>query len=400
MLKFKKITSFILILTITAAVSLSVSAIQPASASGTKISTILDGKTMTLPSAPILEGNTVLFPVTAFSDAIGGTAKQNSKLRALTITTADKTIVLKTGALTATVNGIKIKLASAVKDVKGTIYIPYTFLKDGFGASVSFASNTINIAYFSDMKGTLKIGGSTTVQPIAQQAADNLMKLNKGLSITATYPGSGGGIKGTISGEFAIGLASRELQDSEKASSPDLIEYTIGKDGIAVIVNKSNPLNDLTKKQVYQIFRGQMLNWSDAGGSNAAVLLQTREPGSGTLTAFLELALQIYDKKAIIAATASPSTSTDLVRQAVMANPNAVGYISIGHINSDIKAVSIDGVAATVKNCMNKKYPYVRPLEVLTKGKAKGLAAKYINYLLSPDGQKMIKDESYIPLTK
>ena len=184
------------------------------------------------------------------------------------------------------------------------------------------------------------------------------------------------------------------MEDADKKSYPSLNSYAIGADALVVIVNPKNPVNDLTKQQVVDIFTGKIKNWKEVGGPDAAIFVQTREPGSGTLTAFEELALQ---KKAKVVATATPHTSNGLVKQAVANNVNSIGFLSMGYLDKTVKATKIDGVSALKSKAISREWPYVRGLNVVTKGKPTGLSAKFINYLRSPKGQAIVS-ENYLPL--
>jgi phosphate transport system substrate-binding protein len=359
----------------------------------TSISLKLDGKVLSLSTKPMNKNGEVYIPVKPIAEAIGGTAILNS-VKQMTVKTAEKTTVLTVNSTKAIVNKVSINLKNPVITFRGTFMIPLSSVKDVLGADAVFASGTVEINYFTILTGTLKIGGSTTIQQYAQSIADKLLSMNKTASISVTGGGSGAGVKGAIDGTFNIGNASRDLTAAEKAGAPDLISYMIGKDAIVVIVNKANTVKALTKDQVKQIFTGKIVNWKDVGGADAPILVQTREEGSGTLDGMKTLALG----GANVVATATPLTSTDLVREAVKNNANAIGYISMGYINSTITGVKIGGVTATPINSMSGRYPYVRNLNVVTKGQPSEMAAKYINFMLSPEGQKMLSDEAYLPL--
>jgi phosphate transport system substrate-binding protein len=268
----------------------------------------------------------------------------------------------------------------------------------GAEAAYNKSMELVTIKYFTSMTGTLKVGGSTTVQPITQKAADILMARNKGLSVTISAPGSGAGINGAIDGTFHIGAASRELKSSELEKCPDLKQFQIGSDGIAIIINKANKVSNLTKQQVFDIFTGKITNWKDVGGTDSPIFVQTREVGSGTLDAFNELALHIIDKAAKIVSTATPNASNGLVKEAVKGNKNAIGFISFGYLEGSVKGINIEGVSPTPANAMAKVWPYVRPLNVVTKGIPSALAAKFINYLKSDEGQNILVEEHYLPL--
>ncbi|WP_083258973.1 substrate-binding domain-containing protein [Cellulosilyticum sp. I15G10I2] len=358
-----------------------------------KVTAKIDGSPINFDVSPVVEKGTTLVPVKFIAEGLGGIVTTNGNT--VKIESADKQIELTIGSKNATVNGQVKTLETAAKTVNGRTLVPLRFISEAFGAKVDFnkSTNNIDITYFSDMKGTLKIGGSTTVQPIAQQVADILNKRNTGLSISVAGGGSGAGIKGAGDGTFNIGLSSRELKDTEKG----LHEVIIGKDAIAVVVSKNNPLKSLTKQQIADVFSGKIKNWKEIGGKDAAIFIQTRETGSGTLAAFEELAMAPLTKDAI-PGYATPHNSTQLLLQAVAKNENAIGFVSMGYLDNTVHGVNVGGVAATQSNALSGKYPYVRPLMLVTKGVPSGIAAKYINYIRSPKGQQILVSEDYLPI--
>lgn len=365
-----------------------------------QVNVVLDGKKINFETSPaIVEGRTLL-PIRSVVEAIGGDVQWDNGTKTVTINTCDVEISIVINSKNPIVNGEAKNLDVAAQIIGGRTMVPLRFVGEALGAEVGFDANTktVTINYFSKMSGTLKIGGSTTVQPICQAAADNLMKLSPTVSISVAGGGSGAGVKGAMDGTFNIGGASRELSKQEYATYADIRDTIIGSDGIAVVLNTQNIVADLTKKQVYDIYTGAITNWKDVGGEDAPILIQTREAGSGTLTAFIELAVQPINKLGKIVATATPHTSNGLLRDAVAGNKNAIGFISFGFIDNSVQAVKIEGVSATKVNALTKKWPYVRPLNIVTKGSPSGLTAKFINYLTSPEGQEILKKEQYLPL--
>lgn len=365
-----------------------------------QVNVVLDGKKINFETSPaIVEGRTLL-PIRSVVEAIGGDVQWDNGTKTVTINTCDVEISIVINSKNPIVNGEAKNLDVAAQIIGGRTMVPLRFVGEALGAEVGFDANTktVTINYFSKMSGTLKIGGSTTVQPICQAAADNLMKLSPTVSISVAGGGSGAGVKGAMDGTFNIGGASRELSKQEYATYADIRDTIIGSDGIAVVLNTQNKVADLTKKQVYDIYTGAITNWKDVGGEDAPILIQTREAGSGTLTAFIELAVQPINKLGKIVATATPHTSNGLLRDAVAGNKNAIGFISFGFIDNSVQAVKIEGVSATKVNALTKKWPYVRPLNIVTKGSPSGLTAKFINYLTSPEGQEILKKEQYLPL--
>jgi phosphate transport system substrate-binding protein len=217
--------------------------------------------------------------------------------------------------------------------------------------------------------------------------------MNSGLSITVSGGGSGTGIKDVTAGTVNIGNSSRELKDSERAAG--IIPYAIANDGIALIVNPANPVQNLTKQQAADIFLGKVTNWKDVGGDNSPIIVTTRETGSGTRATLEELLLG----NTSVVSTASPYASSALIKQAVASNKYAIGFDSIGYVDSTVKVVSLDGITATSKTVINKAYGMSRELYCCTKGGATGLAAMFIDYLRSIEAQtNIVAKEGYVKL--
>lgn len=365
------------------------------------IKVYMDNKQLQMDVSPVIESGRTLVPIRAISEAVGADVNWDSATQTVTISTSDKDISLKINSTSATVNNSKVTIDVPAKILNGRTLVPLRFVGESLGAKVDYdaTERAVYIKYFSDMSGTIKIGGSTTIQKASQHAADKLMTMNENmLSVIVSGGGSGAGITGAMDGTFHVGNASRNVKEEEKQKYPDLKEFVIGLDGIAVIVNIDNPVNNLTRQQVFDIYTGKITNWKDVGGENSPILVQTRETGSGTLDGFVEKAIHPIDKSAKIIATATPHTSTTLVKNAVSQNKNAIGFISMGYIDSKVKAVSIDNVKASASSVYTGKWPYKRDLVVVTKGRPTGNTAKYINFMLSPEGQEILIKDGYLSL--
>jgi phosphate transport system substrate-binding protein len=248
------------------------------------------------------------------------------------------------------------------------------------------------VEYFTNMSGSIKVSGSTTVLPIMQTAADQLIAMNSGLSIAVAGGGSGAGVKDTQNGANNVGMSSRDLTADELK---ELNPTVVASDGIAVIVNPGNPVQNLTSEQAAKIFLGEIKNWNEVGGNNAPILVQTRETGSGTLATLEELLLE----KESVVSTATPFTSSALIKQAVAKSESAVGFDSIGYVDSTVKAVSLDGITAGGDTVKNGTYPLSRSLYVFTKGRATGVNAMLVDYLRTLDVQNsIVEKEGYISI--
>jgi phosphate transport system substrate-binding protein len=248
-------------------------------------------------------------------------------------------------------------------------------------------TTSTNTTTFS-LSGTVTESGSTTVQPLAEQLRDAFQLKYPKVTVTIQGGGTAVGIKAAQDGTVDIGAASRALTDVEKAT---LVDTVIARDGIAVIVNPSQKnISNLTKAQLKDIFSGKTTNWKDLGGDNKAIVLVSREEGSGTRTAFQDL---ILGKDVLIADTAILQSSNGAIRTTVASNPYAIAYISFGYIDNDVKVLNLEGVPATIDNAKNGTYPAVRPLLFLTKTQPTGLTKTFIDFCLSNQGQAIVSKD-------
>lgn len=250
-------------------------------------------------------------------------------------------------------------------------------------------------------EGSINVIGSTSVEPIANMLAEAYIETNPDAEIPVQGIGSSEGIKAVNEGTADIGTSSRELKDEEKAWG--LTEHVIALDGIAVIVNPSNGISDLTKDQIAKVFKGEIKNWKEIGGDDKEIVVFNREAGSGTRGAFEEL-LKLEEKqpdgtkKSLIRDDALVMESTGGIKTSVASNDAAIGYISLGVLDNTVKALKVDGIEATVDNVKAETYTVFRPFLMVTKGEPKPLAKAFIDYILSADGQKIVEEEKFIPV--
>lgn len=369
----------------------------PAALAATPAITIkIDGQTVSSDADPIVISGTTFVPVRVVTEYLGADVSWNQSKQQATVKTAAYTVVFTIGSASYTVNGASKTLpvaATADYEHQRTL-IPLRALAESIGAEVEYDANSMTaiVNYFTKMSGSIKVSGSTTVQPIAQAAADKLLTMNSGLSIAVAGGGSGTGIKETTSGANNIGMSSRDLTADEAAP---LTPFVIANDGIALIVNNANSIKNLTREQAEKIFLGEITNWKDVGGADAPILVQTRETGSGTLATLDELLLE---KKGVVS-TATPYGSTELLKQAVAAEKNAIGFISAGYKDATIKVVTLDNVNPTEETISGGTYGLSRSLYVFTKGAPAGVNAVFIDYLRSEACQtSIIEKEGYVPI--
>ena len=233
------------------------------------------------------------------------------------------------------------------------------------------------------------VAGSTSVQPFAEVLAEEYMILHPDIIIDIQGGGSSAGIMAAESGTANIGMSSRALKDEEKS----LWSVEIARDGLVVIVNPSNPINDLTLEQVRNIYAATISDWSQLGGTKSKIHVIAREEGSGTRGAFESLVMD----KTQITPRAIVQDSNGSVRQLVKDDPNAIGFISLGLVNEYVKALSLEGVAATRENVISGSYGLSRPFLFVSSGEPSGQTKLFIDFTLSAEGQKLLAAEGLIP---
>ena len=239
---------------------------------------------------------------------------------------------------------------------------------------------------------TISIAGSTTVLPVAQAAAEEYMNQHSNADIQVSGGGSGVGATSVIGGTSDIGMLSRDLKASEKEGNT-LKEFVVGKDGIALVGHPSNTVSDLSLEQVKAIYQGTITNWNEVGGADSEIVLIGRDSSSGTREFFTEFVLNKEDA----AKEMQELNSNGAVAQAVSITPGAIGYVSLEYVDDSLKAFSIGGVAPTVDNVISGIYEINRPLLMVTNGEPEGLAADYLAFILSEEGQQILKDSGFIP---
>jgi phosphate transport system substrate-binding protein len=261
----------------------------------------------------------------------------------------------------------------------------------GIFTGILFAGNT----YAGD---SVTINGSTTVLPIAQKAAEDFMKKNSNISISVRGTGSGDGIKALIDGSTDIANSSRQMKKEEKESATKKgispIEHKVALDAIVMIVNPANPLTNLTKQQIKDIYIGNISNWKELGGENKDIVVISRDSSSGTYEFFVEYVL---NKERPIP-EALLQASSGAVVQAVSKNKYAIGYVGLGYLNKDIKTLTVDDITASAETVHAGKYPIWRYLYMYTNGEPKGDVKSFIDFVLGKEGQKIAEEEGFVTL--
>ncbi len=241
--------------------------------------------------------------------------------------------------------------------------------------------------------GTVATDGSTSMEKVIGALGESFMEANKGTTFTYNPTGSGSGIQAVSEGRCDIGLSSRALKDDEKTSG--LKETTLALDGIAIIVNPQNPVQDLTLEQIAKIYTGEITNWKDVGGSDAEIVRIGREAGSGTRDGFES----ITDTKDACQYR-QELTSTGDVIATVSQNPNAIGYASLAAIKDSVKALTVNGVAPTEATVKDGTYLVQRPFVLVTKEGAalSETAQKFFDFATSADAASIISAAGAVPV--
>ncbi|BES65507.1 phosphate ABC transporter substrate-binding protein [Gottschalkiaceae bacterium SANA] len=245
------------------------------------------------------------------------------------------------------------------------------------------------------LTGTLSIAGSTTVAPPAQALADAFEARYPETRVDVQGIGSSAGMKMLNEGGCEIGMASRQLK--QKELDWGLEPIAIAFDGIALVVHPSNDISDLTKEEIQKIFMGQITNWSEVGGADEEILVVSREDGSGTRGAFEEILKLDGDQGSMVVENALIAEGNGAVKANIASKSQAIGYISLGIVDETVKALLVDGAQATVENIKSNVYGVSRPLNMATKGETSELARAYLDFVMSPEGQKIVA-EHYIPV--
>jgi phosphate transport system substrate-binding protein len=243
----------------------------------------------------------------------------------------------------------------------------------------------------------LTIQGSTTVLPIAQAAAEVYMDNNPDADITVRGGGSGTGIAALIDGATDIADASRPMKDKEiktaREKGVNPVANIVARDGIAVIVNPENPLNAISIADIKAIYTGEISRWDKLGGKGTIVVV-SRDAASGTFEAFNELALsnaKLTDGALMLASNLE-------VARTVAQTPGAIGYVGLGYITDEVKALKVEGIMPSQATVNDNTYPLARPLFMYTNGKPKGLAKGFIDFVMSSAGQKIVKEAGFVPV--
>jgi phosphate transport system substrate-binding protein len=245
---------------------------------------------------------------------------------------------------------------------------------------------------------SIVIKGSTTVLPVAQGTLEAFMKKNPGIQMSLSGGGSGEGVKALIDKTTDIATSSREIKASEvdlaKAKRVNPVAHVVAFDAIVPVVNPKNKVSNLTIDQISQIYQGKITNWKEVGGEDLKIVVISRDSSSGTFESWDHFVM----KKAKVTPRAQMLASNGALVTAVAKNRYAIAYLGIGYVNKSVKPLQVNGITASIQTAMSKEYPLSRELYMYTNGEPQGDVAKYIAFVKSAEGQKVVAKEGFVPL--
>lgn len=254
--------------------------------------------------------------------------------------------------------------------------------------------------------------GSDTIVNLALAWAEYYQKIQPEVRISVTGGGSGTGIAALINGTVDIANASRRIKSEEieaaQANGTEPIEFIIARDAIAVIVNPENPIDQLTLQQISDIYSGAIDNWRDVGGEDRPIVRLSRETNSGTHVYFLEQVLRLGDKTndTLFATNTLLMPSSEGIGAEIRQNPNAIGYDGLGYVTDAMKVIAIakkpggEYILPSASSVNNGKYPIARDLYMYTNGEPTGAIKIYLDWILAPEAQRIVKELGFVPINE
>ncbi|MBN2511492.1 MAG: PstS family phosphate ABC transporter substrate-binding protein [Sedimentisphaerales bacterium] len=268
------------------------------------------------------------------------------------------------------------------------------------GLCVMSVCGLVSVVGAAEEKQTLQLDGSTTVGPISDAFAEAFMK-SQGCSITVKKTGSGDGVAALLDGRCDIAMSSRFLKPEEfkKAVENGVypVAHTVAMDGVCVVLHPSNPINELTTAQIADIYMGKITNWKQLGGPDMAIVAISRDTSSGTYEVFHEQVM----KKKDMAASVEYVNANPQAHARVKTTAGAIGYVGLGFLDRNVKAIKINGVSPTKRTIAQGTFPVSRPLFLFTNGYPKlgSLIHAFCIFYLSEEGQEIIEAKGFVPLT-
>jgi len=267
---------------------------------------------------------------------------------------------------------------------------------------VAFAA-LLSLIAFSTAAKEVNISGSTSVSHIMDVLAEQYNQSHPDSYVAVQGIGSSAGITMVNKGVAELGMSSRYLTEAEY--NQELIVQPIAFDGLAVVINKTNPVNNLSREQLTQIYLGRIDNWNQVGGEDRNIAVVTRENSSGSRYSFESLLGLTKVVNQRLVSNINPENlvvnSNSMVKTIVNHNPQAIGFVSLGSVDKSIKAISFEKVQPTSKNISNNKYELARPFLILhNRNRLSNTGQAFIHYITSDEGQAIIKDYGYTPVKK
>ena len=264
----------------------------------------------------------------------------------------------------------------------------------------------------SDTVSLIENKGSDTIVNLALAWAEEYQRINPAVRISVTGGGSGTGIAALINGTVDIANASRRMKEEEKESAisngSNPVEFVIARDAIAIIVNLENPIDNLTLKQISDIYSGKINNWQEIGGEDRPIVRLSRETNSGTHVYFLEQVVRLGDKenKTLFSQDTLLLPSSEGIGAEIRQNPNAIGYDGLGYVTEEMKVIGVaisDGgefVLPSSETVNNGAYPVARDLYMYSNGTPTGIIKDYLDWLLTPEAQNIVTELGFVAIAE
>jgi phosphate transport system substrate-binding protein len=272
--------------------------------------------------------------------------------------------------------------------------------------SIMFLISAVNV----NAQEMIQIKGSDTMVNLAQAWAEGFMNKYPQSFVAVTGGGSGTGIASLLNKTCDIAECSRKMKQKEidlaRQKGIEPVEFTVGLDGLAVVVHPSNSVDKLTIAQLSDIFTGKTTNWKELGGKDAKIVILSREVNSGTHVYFKEHVLRKNNPNSQeeFAHSALLMPSSQAIADEVASNPQAIGYYGMGYLSPNQKAVAVakdtssSYILPTIENVVEGKYAISRPLFMYTNGQPTGLVKEFLDFVLSNEGQKIVLEIDFVPI--
>ena len=261
-------------------------------------------------------------------------------------------------------------------------------------------------------KGSIENKGSDTIVNLALAWAEEYQSIHPEVNLSVTGGGSGTGIAALINNTVDIANASRQIKEEERknalANGSDPVEFVIARDAIAVIVHLDNPVDQLTLEQISDIYSGAISNWTEVGGEDRPIVRLSRETNSGTHVYFLEEVIRLGEKEntTLFSRDTLLLPSSEGITAEIRQNPNAIGYDGLGYVTDEMKVIAVatapgeEYILPSQETVNSGEYPIARDLYMYTNSQPEGRIADYLDWILSPDAQKIVTELGFVPIAE